>query len=384
LELLASPRDTTKVNSRSDTGTILLHWLAAVAMIASLLTGLRISADAPGAIVSKALSPLLPQGEIWTIHMIAGLSLMFSLTAYVVYMARSGLGDRNAPRRIMAATLAGSSVAVRKARWSAINVALHWFMYGIVVLMTATGAGLYLGFGGWVVAVHAAAALISLGYILVHVATHFMYGGLNQLLRLFRPSRLVGHAAQRRPLAVAAMVAVPAIACLAYADVAFRSRLIIDPVSAPPALEARLSDPAWRTARPVFVRTMQGVNFGGSGETTVEIRAVHDSEYVFFALRWWDPSRSLRRVPMVKRDDGWHVLDPAASRADVVDHYEDKLAIIFSDSDAFGSGGSTHMGPRPLPDKPAPLNEGATITRPTAASSTCGSGRRLAAGCSAP
>jgi hypothetical protein len=36
-----------QATSRSDVGTMLLHWLVAIGMVASLLTGLRISADAP-------------------------------------------------------------------------------------------------------------------------------------------------------------------------------------------------------------------------------------------------------------------------------------------------------------------------------------------------
>ena len=51
---------------RSDTGTIVIHWIVAIAMIASLITGLRISADAPVARTAKLLAPILPQGEIWT------------------------------------------------------------------------------------------------------------------------------------------------------------------------------------------------------------------------------------------------------------------------------------------------------------------------------
>ncbi len=52
---------------RSDTGTIIIHWIVAIAMVASLITGLRISADAPVARTAKFLEPLLPQGEIWTV-----------------------------------------------------------------------------------------------------------------------------------------------------------------------------------------------------------------------------------------------------------------------------------------------------------------------------
>jgi hypothetical protein len=51
------------------------------------------------------------------------------------------------------------------------------------------------------------------------------------------------------------------------------------------------------------------------------------------------------------------VVGTRAGNADVSDFYEDKFAVIFSTSDAFGSGGATHMGPRPVSDRPSSLNE---------------------------
>lgn len=346
-----------KAVARSDLGTIIIHWVTAIAMVASLVTGLRIAADNPGARVAGFLAGILPQGEVWTVHMIAGLALFFSLTAYVVYLAAGRLGDRNAVRRIRALALSGSSAAVRKARWSGANVALHWLMYLVIIIMTATGVALYFGFGGWVVWLHSTCAVLTLGYIFVHTFTHFMYGGLGQLLRLFRPARLVDAAVRRRrPLLVALAVGVPVAAGLAWADVAGRSTLTVDTVSTPPEIDRLLEDPAWRAARPVSVRTMQGANFGGTGETTIEIRALRDDANIYFAFRWWDPSRSLKRVPLIKQADGWHLVDPDAAKADVTRYYEDKLAVIFSNSDAFGDGGVSHLGPKPLADAPGSLN----------------------------
>ena len=82
------------------------------------------------------------------------------------------------------------------------------------------------------------------------------------------------------------------------------------------------------------------------------------AEKVFFAFKWNDPTRSLRRIPMIKKEDGWHVVDSRAGRMDVVDFYEDKLAIIFSEKPAIGGAGVSNLGPAPLPaDKPRPLNE---------------------------
>ena len=47
------------------------------------------------------------------------------------------------------------------------------------------------------------------------------------------------------------------------------------------------------------------------------------------------------------------------NRADISDetaYYEDKFSVAFSKTDAFGGGDSTHMGPKPLGDKPASLH----------------------------
>ncbi|XYD08013.1 ethylbenzene dehydrogenase-related protein [Methylobacterium sp. NMS12] len=342
---------------RSDVGTIVIHWIVAIAMVASLLTGLQnLGRRARGA-HREVPGADAPAGEVWTVHFVAGLTLFFGITAYLVYLVRGRLTDRNGLSRLRAVRVSGRSKAARKARWGGINVALHWLIYAVTLVLTGTGVALYLGYGGWVVWLHATCALVALAYIAVHTVAHFMYGGLWQLLRLFRPAALAdGAARRRRPLLAAAVIGLPVVGGLAFADVKGRSTLVVDKVSAGPDLSKLLDDPVWRNARPVSVRTMQGANFGGTGETTVEIRAVRDDANVYFAFRWWDPSRSLKRVPMIKKADGWHLLDADAARADVTAYYEDKLAVIFSRSDAFGSGGSTHLGAQPLPDAPTPLN----------------------------
>ncbi len=82
----------------------------------------------------------------------------------------------------------------------------------------------------------------------------------------------------------------------------------------------------------------------------MEVRAVHDGQRVYFAIKWEDPSRSLRRVPVIKKADGWHFLATRVDVADVNDFYEDKLALGFSRSPTFGSGEATlsrHQAARP-------------------------------------
>src|SRR4051794_26892352 len=80
---------------RSDIGTLVLHWFTAIAFTVSLATGIRIAADALHAPFSKWMSAVLPQGEIWTWHFVAGMTLFFCGSAYAVYTWRAGLASRN-------------------------------------------------------------------------------------------------------------------------------------------------------------------------------------------------------------------------------------------------------------------------------------------------
>jgi hypothetical protein len=246
-----------------------------------------------------------------------------------------------------------------KMRWQAINVGLHWFVYALITVMMVTGVILYLGYGGWWVWVHSISAFIGFGYIFLHVVTHYMFGGWWQLFRLFRPAQLVlTEAARPYPLATAAVLGVAIIALAAGIDWTTRDTLVI-PRIAPgeaPKIDGLLDDAVWAKVRPVFVQTQQGANLGGTGESLVEVRAVHDGQKVYFAFRWEDPTRSLRRVPLIKREDGWHVLAGRVDVADVQDFYEDKIALGFSRSPTFGSGESTYLGTNPLPGKPVPIH----------------------------
>lgn len=330
---------------RTDIGTLTLHWLTAVAFIVSLFTGIRIAADALHAPVSKWLSPILPQGEIWTWHFISGLTLFFCGSGYLIYMWRSGLANRNALKKTRVAIMP----VARKMRWGAVNVALHWLLYLLVVVMTGTGVVLYLGHGGWWVWVHSTAAFISLSYIFIHVVTHYMYGGWWQIFRVFRPARLaITNAVKAKPVLAAIAVAVVAAGALAATDWTTRDTLFVPRVKGAPDIKRLLDDPIWKTVAPARIHTQQGINLGGTGESLVEVRAVHDGKKIYFAFHWEDPSRSVRRLPLIKQADGWHIIGDNPFIDDVTTFYEDKFAVIFSTSAAFGSGGVAHLGPKPL------------------------------------
>ena len=97
---------------------------------------------------------------------------------------------------------------------------------------------------------------------------------------------------------------------------------------------------------------------GGKGNSAVEIRAVHDGKWVYFRFTWEDPTRSLKHLPLVKREDGWHVLHDRYDRADERGFFEDKFAALLTNLPIVIPGDHTYRGgPTPIADKPGPLSQ---------------------------
>jgi hypothetical protein len=216
---------------------------------------------------------------------------------------------------------------------------------------------LYLGYGGWWVYVHSTAAFVGLGYIFVHVFAHYMFGGWLQLLRIFKPVRLViTRTVRPKPLLIGLAAGAAAATAFAAGDWSSRDTLTIVRVAKAPTLDGVLEASEWGRLRSVTIQTQQGINLGGTGTSQVEIWAAHDGSKVYFAFKWEDPSRSMRRVPMIKREDGWHILHDGADIADVNTFYEDKFAVAFTTTATFGAANSTHLGKKPLADMPAALH----------------------------
>jgi len=339
---------------RSDIGTILLHWTLVVAIVASLVTGLRLSTDAEHAWFSKLFEPVLPQGEIWTWHYLSAIFVLALIFSYAAYMSLARLKRRISSKKMIVLTLPAST----KLRLSAVNVIAYWILFAAVLTLTVSGVVLYLGHGGIWVTVHYTSALVVLTYIVAHVILHYAYGGVAQLLRLFRPQKLrrfPGMAAH--PLAISLVIGAAVLGGAFALDLGTREGLVVVQGTDLPTLDGALTDAVWQSARPVFVETHQGVGLDGTGASTVEVRAAQVGDKIAFAFRWEDPNRSLKRHPLVKREDGWYMLNNRADISDETAYYEDKFSVAFSTTDAFGGGDSTHMGPRPLGDKPASFHK---------------------------
>ncbi len=165
---------------------------------------------------------------------------------------------------------------------------------------------------------------------------------------------------QAHPLAVALSVGLLGTLLLPVVDrTMMRDELHIRRIAASeaPTLDGDLSDAVWRSARSVVVLTNQGANLDGKGASEVEIRAVHDGETAYFSFVWSDPTRSLKHLPLIKKADGWHVMQEKYDIGDEHEYHEDKFSVLLTNSDALLAGDRTfHAGRAPAENKPATLS----------------------------
>jgi hypothetical protein len=173
---------------KTDYGTIILHWLMVAAFGVALLTGLRIATEAPDRGWINAIDFILPQVNVWTLHMKAAIVLIGVSIAYAIYLVRAGLGRRVQLDKARLRGLFGS----RQARLGAVSTLLTWIFFGMMVTLIISGGLLYFGvFAGYTeLMVHWFAAWCVLAFACLHIFVHFKIGGGAQLLRMFRPERL--------------------------------------------------------------------------------------------------------------------------------------------------------------------------------------------------
>lgn len=374
---------------RTDYGTVVLHVVLLGAFLTLLMTGLRIASDDPDTMWLAVLDPVLPMEHLWYWHLVSGVALIAMLAAYAVYVTRARLSVRIRfdGARLLSIWRGG------RPRLSAMNVAVVWSLLGCLVVEIISGAMLFWGAGEAILSLHLWTTWICLVCVALHVALHAAYGGAEQVLRIFRPSRLhsagpppdlaellaeqlrgrrspdplnherPGSAAvdggtgslQSHPLATGFVVALAIVGLATSSESLTRPVLGIRaiPVDEAPTIDGDLSDPVWAKAATVSVLTTQGGDFGGSHQSRVEIRALHDDEFAYFAFVWEDPTRSLKHLPLVKDGEGWRVASTREDFADESVYNEDKFAVLLSPPGLPLIGAAIHLSSAPVAGRPA-------------------------------
>ncbi len=328
---------------RAPLPTVLMHWAMVLAFAVSLVTGLRIAADAPDSRVAAALAPALPQGAVLLWHLAGGALVLGLMLAYALHQAGTGLGRRwlRPPR--------SSATAAGRVRWRRLHWLLSWIAFGLLGLAAFTGILQYLGKaplpGAGLAAVHRAVAWGLLIYAVVHTALH-LSGGLPRLQGMLWP-----RAVHTRAGALAALVALALMMAAVAADRLLPQQLVLEHTDVPPQLDGVGDDPAWQRTQPVRLRLARGANLPG-GASELALRGLHDGERVWFLCEWTDPTLSSKHVPLVKTAQGWRILQSAYRDADENRYYEDKLALMLAPAKPWAALASVHLGTRPLRGEP--------------------------------
>jgi hypothetical protein len=404
---------------KTDYGTVILHWLFAAGVGVAFVTGLRIATETPGRQWLNYLDAVLPRENVWVPHMQAALVLVALTFAYAIYLFRSGLTARVRFDQVRLRGLLGKG----QVRLRSLNAVLTWALFATLTALLVSGGMLYFGlFAGQDVAtVHWVATWALPVLVALHVATHARFGGLAQLLRIFRPSRLAPpppaldavelltllaeqsarlqpeapraethapearlqpehpaeqqpvhrwpeHPVRRRsrrttlqanPLVVAVAIAITGVSLIVASDRLAVDRLQVHRIASSdaPLLDGDTSDRVWRNIHPFALTTLHGDNFDGRGEARVDVRAVHDGTWAYFLFTWDDPTRSLKHLPLIKEADGWHLLHNGFENGDEHDFNEDKFSVLFTRIDV------TIPGDRTFHASPHPLaDKPATMT----------------------
>ncbi len=347
---------------RTDAYTVVLHWGMVVAVLVSLLSGLRIAADYDQSVaggLADHVAALLLWGSVIEWHIWSSWILTFIAISYAAYLWYSRQADRvKLDRSIWRRFRRAPRSADPTSRWKAVNVVLYQFAFLLVGLMAVTGWMLYTGFSFGldpyaVATVHGLAAFGFIGYITIHVLAQIKTGTFWQI---FRPRLDYAAAA-----GIAVIVAGTAVTAAVVADREALDQLLIAKVAQAPVIDGVGDDLAWREARPVDINTARGANFD-NGEVAVQVRAVHDGEQVYFQFRWPDPQRSQKHLPLVKVDGGWRVMQSEYEINDEDDYYEDKFSVLLSRVPALGSG-TVHLGQDLVAGPHLPIRRGLHYTQ---------------------
>ena len=187
-----------RLRPKTDLGTIILHWLLVGALLGAMATGLSIASEAPGSDWIAALDGVLPRS--WIGHLWSALVLIVVAIVYPIYMRRAALVPRVRLDRVRLDAIRLRGLAHSRYHWAAVNVVLNWACYLSVLTEILSGGLLCFDRGSAVIIeIHWLATWTLIAIAPVHVLAHFAFGGVAQLLRLFRPAQRAPRRAPARP-----------------------------------------------------------------------------------------------------------------------------------------------------------------------------------------
>ncbi len=313
-------------------GWIVLHTSLIVTILLSLLTGLRIATLNHSEMM--LFSFLLPQGEVIEMHIYAAYSLLGIITGYIVYLFNS------------------TKCTVEKKSKHFLSYAT-FLAYLFMSISVISGLMLYTDsfLPQYTLDIHYYTALAILVYILFHAGGYFIYRGIGVFKQIFTPIYPLN--IKRDGVIFFVIIIVFVISYTSFTKKIHKTLTIQTmPDTTVMHVDGDATESVWKNAPIVEVKTYGGANFI-NGETTVQMQAVKNSKSIFFHFTWRDETKSLKHLPLQKTKYGWKVLETDFYNYDEQVYYEDKFAVMLSNSCEERASSTVHLGSKPLSDKPA-------------------------------
>ncbi len=309
---------------------VILHTFVIFCVLLSVLTGFRI------ATVSHPqwlfFSAVLPQGEMHSIHIYSGLGLtaiVLSFIFYIIFIKPKSkvVGQNKTPR---------------------FHKQVIYLGYLLFPGLLLTGWLLLQDNGADFAALHYYLAQFALLYLVLHVGGYFAHYGITAFKTIFMAKLSL----RRGGAAVLLLLctAIPGVLALQSFEPTLKVKPL--PIEQVIDIDGVANESIWQNATPLVIETHGGEGFVG-GRTQIRIKALHNNDEIYFHMVWDDPTESLQHLPLVKTEQGWKVKENGFYRFDEKQFYEDKLAIMLSNTCRTGADGTTHLGHKPLKDKPA-------------------------------
>lgn len=315
----------------------LLHIAAIAAVLVSLASGLRIAVlEYPFLL---RLHYLLPQGEMHSLHIYS--AWLLSLVAFIY----TGL--------LLYRYLPNTENFNRQKISGLYHWLLAWWLRITLVILLLSGWLLYLEVStvdiSLIKLVHLMGAGLIALYLVLHVSGYYLQHGVRIVRRILLPVKFV----QRNLLLTSVVLMLAGTGSVWVLVENHQHQLMVSSISPDIyiQIDGNPDESVWQQAESFTIQTHGGANFN-QGATPVTIKALQNGQDAFFHFRWQDDTESLQHLPLKKTEQGWQVQQDGFKDFDERTFYEDKFAVILSDSCELNAAGTAHLGPKPLSDKP--------------------------------
>ncbi len=309
-----------------------LHIIAICTVSISLLTGLRIaSLNTP---LLMHFDAILISGEVHNIHLISGY-VFSALVLYVIYYQL----HKKKPHK---------SQRTRQHHNKSYHQWVNRLGYTAGILSVFTGLLISLDLlVNTLQSLHFISALLFLLYLVMHSWIYILQHGKGVLIRVLPSSHK--HIAW---LKITSIFGLASLFYLLTIPVKHTLHVSSIPLDVLIEVDGHANEPQWLTTPSITLNTIGGANFV-DGNTQVTIKALSNAQETFFLFSWKDPTHSVEHLPLLKTAQGWEVKENGFYHFDEQSHYEDKFAVMLSNTCNSGADGTTHLGKTPIKDKPS-------------------------------